>query len=90
MSRSVDVGKFEVTGIAADLTNQTLDKEGNLVLTFTVQKGSKWKAAPITDIRARGFELDIRTQGSRVFLATDALEVARQRVKDALENGELD
>ena len=83
-----NIGKFEVEGIGADLTNQTLDKDGNLVLTFTVQRGSKWRAAPITDIRGRAFELDIRTQGSRVFLDTDGLELARERVKRALEENE--
>lgn len=78
------IGKFEVKGVAADLTSQGFDREGNLTLTFTISRNHKWRAAPITDIRGRAFELDIRTQGSRVFLAPGALDLARERVREAL------
>jgi hypothetical protein len=84
MMMSEDIGEFRVEGVKADLTNQGFDKDGNLTLTFTVDRKDKWRAAPITDIRARAFELDIKTCGTRVFLAPGGLELARQRVVEAL------
>lgn len=77
------IGGWGVEGIKADLTNSTFDKDGNLTLTFTIDRGSKWEIAPITDIRGRAFELDVRTQGKRVFLAPGALEAARLRRLEA-------
>ncbi len=76
---------WEVEDVKADLTGQGFDKDGNLTLTFTVDRNDKWRAAPITDIRARAFELTIRACGKRIHLAPGGLELARQRVQEAMD-----
>jgi hypothetical protein len=63
-----------------DLTNSSIDREGNLTLTFTIHPESKYALMPITDIKGRAFTVRVSTASKRVFAGPAGLEEARKRV----------
>ena len=77
-------GGWEASG-SADLTNASIDREGNLTLTFTIHPGAKYDMLPITDIKGRAFELKVSTASRRVFAGRAGLEEAKARVARAVE-----
>lgn len=71
---------WERKGIKAEMSKVGFDKNGDLTITFTVpDKKSKYDVLPITDIKGRMFELDIRCLSTRVFAGEEGLAEIKER-----------